>query len=77
MVLTVTVAYSTVGTQTYVQVLKVVLRIHKILVRIRIRGSRTLTNGSKIRIRILLFSSVTSRRQQFFAYYLLFEGTFT
>jgi hypothetical protein len=36
-----------------------VLRIHAILVRIRIRGSMPLTNGSGSRIRILLFSSLT------------------
>ncbi len=56
-------------------------RIHDIVVwiRIRIRGSMPLTNGSGSWIRILLFSSLTFKNHQKtnFFFLLLFEGTFT
>jgi hypothetical protein len=40
-------------------ILEVVLRIHEIVLRIRIRGSRPFTSGSGCGSGILLFSSVT------------------
>ncbi len=56
-----------------------VLRIHKILVRIRIRTRKSipLTNGSGCRFASCYFSQWHSRHQQKVFCLLLFEGTFT
>ncbi len=80
--------YQELGIKEHLMI-EAVLRIHDILwwIRIRIRGSMPLTNGSGSRFgsgsRILLFSALTFKmptkklfKKKFF-FILLFEGTFT